>query len=69
MTPRNKKLAFQEITITVAPDSTIRRVIVSDEMSLVMEYTLEGEQRNLKLADSLFKFTPPPGAQVVDQKQ
>jgi outer membrane lipoprotein carrier protein len=69
MTPRNKKLAFKEITITVAPDSSIRRVVVSDEGALVMEYTLDGEQRNLKLPEALFKFTPPPGAQVVDQKQ
>jgi outer membrane lipoprotein carrier protein len=69
MTPRNKKLAFKEITITVAPDSSIRRVVVSDEAAFVMEYTLEAEQRNLKLPETLFKFTPPPGAQVVDQKQ
>jgi outer membrane lipoprotein-sorting protein len=35
----------------------------------VMEYLLDAEQRNLKLADTLFKFTPPAGAQVVDLKQ
>lgn len=69
MTPRNKKVFFKEIKITVSPDSSIRRVIVSDEGTLVMDYTLEAEQRNLKLAESLFKFTAPPGAQVVDQKQ
>ncbi len=69
MTPRNKKLFFKDITITVTPDSAIRNVIVSNAPTLVMEYALEGEQRNPKLADSLFNFTPPPGAQVVDLKQ
>lgn len=70
MTPRNKNLYFKEIAVTVAPDSTIRRVVVTDQPgTTVMEYILEGEQRNLKLADSLFKFTPPPGAKVVDQRQ
>jgi outer membrane lipoprotein-sorting protein len=33
-----------------------------------MDYLLEAEQRNLKLADSLFQFQAPAGAQVVDVK-
>lgn len=65
--PRNKKLAFSEITIWVAPDNSIRRVNVVGQGS-VMEYVLDSEQRNVKLADSLFKFTPPPGAKVTDLK-
>jgi outer membrane lipoprotein carrier protein len=70
MTPRNKKLLFKEIAIVVAPDFTIRRVTVTDQPGTsVMEYVLEGEQRNLKLAEALFKFTLPAGAQVVDTKQ
>jgi len=66
--PRNKKLAFSEITILVAPDYSIRRVNVVGQGS-VMEYVLDGEQRNVKLAESLFKFTPPAGAKVTDVKQ
>jgi outer membrane lipoprotein carrier protein len=69
MTPRNKNLLFKEIAITVAPDSTIRRVIVTEQSgSSSMDYTLEAEQRNLKLAEALFKFNIP-GATVVDVKQ
>ena len=69
MTPRNKKLLFKEIAITVAPDSTIRRVLVTEQSGASsMDYTLEAEQRNLKLADTLFKFTIP-GATIVDVKQ
>ena len=69
MTPRNKKLLFKEIAITVAPDSTIRRVIVTDQSGASsMDYALEGEQRNAKLAEALFKFNVP-GATVVDVKQ
>lgn len=70
MTPRNKKLLFKEITITVASDFTIHRVIVTDQPGTsVMEYVLESEQRNLKLADTLFRFTLPTGAHLVDEKQ
>ncbi len=70
LTPRNKKLLFKEIALLVAPDFAIRRVTVTDQPGTsVMEYLLDAEQRNLKLADTLFKFTPPAGAQVVDLKQ
>ncbi len=65
--PRNKKLAFSEITILVAPDYSIRRVQVVGQGS-VMEYVLDNEQRNIKLPESLFKFTPPPGAKIEDLK-
>ncbi len=69
MTPRNKNLLFKEIAITVAPDSTIRRVIVTDQSGgSSMDYALEAEQRNLKLAEVLFKFNVP-GATIVDVKQ
>jgi len=68
MTPRNKNLLFKEIAITVAPDSTIRRVIVTDQPGTsVMDYALDSEQRNLKLPDTLFKFAIP-GAKIVDVK-
>jgi outer membrane lipoprotein-sorting protein len=33
-----------------------------------MDYTLESEQRNLKLSEALFKFNIP-GATIVDVKQ
>jgi outer membrane lipoprotein carrier protein len=69
LTPRNKKLLFKEITLLVAPDFSIRRATVTGQEGSDMEYVLEGEQRNPKLPDTLFKFTPPPGAQVVDLKQ
>lgn len=64
--PRNKNLLFKDIEMTVAPDSSIRRVVVNGQEGSVMEYALSGEQRNVKLPETLFKFTPPPGAQVAD---
>ena len=66
--PRNKKLLFQTITMTIAPDYSIRKVSILSQEGSVMDYVLESEQRNLKLSDSLFQFKAPPGAHVVDVK-
>jgi len=64
--PRNKNLIFKDIVLAVAPDFSIRRVIVNSQEGSVMEYSLADEQRNLKLPESLFKFVAPSGAQIAD---
>jgi outer membrane lipoprotein carrier protein len=67
--PRNKKLLFKEIVMRVAPDSALRRVTVVGQEGSEMDYAFQGEQRNPKLPDSLFRFTLPAGAQVLDAGQ
>jgi outer membrane lipoprotein carrier protein len=67
MLPRSDKVGFDKITILVAPDAAIRRVTVSSPGTSI-EYTLEGEQRNIKLSDSLFKFQAPAGAKIADAR-
>lgn len=67
--PRNKKLLFKEIIMVVAPDFALRRVTVVGQEGSEMEYVLEGEQRNPKLAESLFRFTSPAGAQMFEVAQ
>ena len=70
LTPRNKKLLFKEIALVVTPDFTIRHVTVTDQAGTsAMEYDLDAEQRNMKLADALFKFAAPPGARVVEVRE
>jgi chaperone LolA len=66
LVPRNKNLIFKDIVIAVASDSAIRRVTVNMQEGSSMDYALAGEQRNIKLSDSLFKFAAPPDAQVLD---
>ncbi|MEP7353078.1 MAG: outer membrane lipoprotein carrier protein LolA [Acidobacteriota bacterium] len=66
--PKNTSLLFTEIAMLIAPDSTIKQVSVTGQDNSVTQFVLENEQRNLKLADSLFKFTAPANATVVDLK-
>jgi outer membrane lipoprotein carrier protein len=67
--PKNDKLAFTEISMLIAPDSTIKKVIVVGADYSTMEYLLENEQRNIPVPDSLFKFTPPAGTKVVTRNK
>ena len=68
-TPKNDKLLFTDVAMLIAPDSTLRQVSVTGQDASVMQFVLEGEKRNLPVAPSLFRFTAPPGAKVVDVKE
>ena len=67
--PKNNKLWFTEITMTIAPDASMRRVLVVGQDFSTTEFLLSDEQRNIPVADSLFRYTPPAGAKVVDAGQ
>jgi len=68
-TPKNDKLLFTDVAMLIAPDSTLRQVSITSQDSSIMQFVLEGEKRNLPVAASLFRFTAPPGAKVVDLKE
>ncbi|MEO8099559.1 MAG: outer membrane lipoprotein carrier protein LolA [Acidobacteriota bacterium] len=66
--PKNENLLFKEITMLVAPDASILRVSVLGQDGSTMQYVLESEKRNIPLSDSLFRYTTPPGAQLVEAR-
>lgn len=64
--PRSDRLAYTQVGFLVTAEYEIRRVEITGHDSSVMEYRFEGEKLNPRLEESLFRFQPPPGAEVVD---
>ncbi len=67
--PKSDKLTFTEVSFLVAPDFSIQQVSVTGQDGSVMDYVFDGEKKNPPVADSLFKFTPPPGVEFVDSSK
>ncbi len=67
--PKSDKFPYTAVTFSVAPDAAIRRLEVKLQNNDVMAFTFEGEKKNPPLADTLFQFKPPPGAQLDDSAQ
>jgi outer membrane lipoprotein carrier protein len=65
-TPKNDKMPYREVSFLVGPDSRIQRLIVSGQDSSVLDFAFSNEQPNAPVADSLFQFVPPKGAEWVD---
>jgi outer membrane lipoprotein carrier protein len=59
---------YQQVLMVVTPQFDIRRllVILPDQSS--MEFSFDGIERNVPLGRSLFRFTPPPGTEIIDQR-
>jgi outer membrane lipoprotein carrier protein len=68
-TPKSDKMPYSEVSFLVSPDSVIHWLSVKGQDGSVLEFVFENEKRNPALADTTFKFSPPPGVELVRSGQ
>ncbi|MEM1041177.1 MAG: outer membrane lipoprotein carrier protein LolA [Bacteroidota bacterium] len=67
LTPKSSDTFLREVTLWVRRSDTLpRRVQVVDGNGLRMVFDLRDVEVNPPLRGDVFRFTPPPGAEVVD---
>jgi outer membrane lipoprotein carrier protein len=64
--PKSASLPYLAVEFVVAPDYRIRRVRVTGQDRSVFDFQFEEEKVNPPIDDRIFRFTPPPGAEVVE---
>jgi outer membrane lipoprotein carrier protein len=64
LTPRNADSDFRELRVGLA-DGALRRMMLRDRLGQTTRLEFSGVERNPDLDPSLFRFTPPPGVDVV----
>ena len=64
LTPRLRDTDFRELRLGFA-GTTLRRMEFEDKLNQVTRVEFTKLERNARLADALFVFVPPPGADVV----
>jgi outer membrane lipoprotein carrier protein len=58
---------YQQVLMVVSPQFDIRRLRVIFPDQSTMEFSFDHIGRNAPVSRSLFRFTPPPGTEVIDQ--
>lgn len=58
---------YREVLMEVTPEFDIKRLLVSYPDRSTMEFVFDRIERNIALNPGLFRFTPPPGTQVIEQ--
>ena len=67
--PRSDSAPFTQVEFRVGPAFEIRELEVTGLDNSVMLYRFENEKLNPPLSDKLFRFQPPPGAEIVEEAQ
>jgi outer membrane lipoprotein carrier protein len=64
--PKGLENRIKKLSLTVTPDGIITAIDVEETSGALTHFTFSGEQTNVAIPPSTFKFTPPPGIPVVD---
>jgi len=59
---------YQQVLMVVSPQFDIRRLLVILPDQSAMEFSFDRIVRNVPLGRSLFRFMPPTGTEVIDQR-
>jgi outer membrane lipoprotein carrier protein len=64
--PNSERAYYQEVEFVVTPARQIRYLKVLGQDHSVMEFHFSNERINVALPETLFRFVPPPGVEVVE---
>ena len=64
--PKSESLPYSKVEFLVSPTFAIRKLHIVGQDQSILDFTFDDEKLNPALANSLFQFHPPPGAEVVE---
>jgi outer membrane lipoprotein carrier protein len=64
--PKGMADRVYQVVLEVTPDYHIARIQFEEADDSVTEYRFSEQRENVVIADQLFRFSPPPGVEVVD---
>jgi len=64
--PKSEKLPYSEVAFLTSASARIERVRVVGQDRSITDFEFSGEQVNPTLADQIFRFQMPPGAEYID---
>jgi len=59
---------YQQVLMVISPQFDIRRLLVTLPDQSIMEFDFDHIERDVPASRALFRFTPPPGTEVIDQQ-
>lgn len=56
----------RQVLLEITPDRRIARIVIEEVDGSVTEYRFSDQEEDLTMADQRFRFTPPPGVEVIE---
>src|SRR5215472_897328 len=63
--PKGMTDRISEVLLEISPAHQITRIVVRGLDDVTTDFRFSEMQENIPVADSLFRFTPPPGVQII----
>ena len=63
--PRGMGDRIEQTLLEVTPDGLISRIVIEEHGGSVTEFRFLQQKENVEIPDAQFRFTPPPGTEVV----
>jgi len=67
--PKDMKDRVSEVVLEVSPGYQIDRIIIREVDGTVTDFLFSNGEENVSVQDSLFRFTPPAGVEVIEERQ
>jgi len=67
--PKDMKDRVSEVVLEVSPGYQIDRIIIREVDGTVTDFLFSNAEENVPVQDSLFRFTPPAGVEVIEERQ
>jgi outer membrane lipoprotein carrier protein len=64
--PQNMADRINQVLLEITPEDAISRITIESTDGSTTEYRLSDQKEDVPLADSLFQFRIPPGAEVIE---
>jgi outer membrane lipoprotein carrier protein len=66
--PRGMEDRVRQVMLEVTPQQRIVRILVHGSDDSITEYRLNNQSENVEVPDSKFRFTAPPGTEIVEDE-
>jgi outer membrane lipoprotein carrier protein len=67
--PKIMKDRISEVVLEISPSHQIHRIVIHGVDSTVTDFRFSQIEENVPVQDSLFRFTPPPGVDTIEDSQ
>jgi len=63
--PRGMEDTLRQVVLEITPEHAIARILLYGTDDSIAEYRFSNQKENVAVADAKFRFSPPPGTEVI----
>jgi len=67
--PKGMKDRISEVLLEVSPAYHIARMVIRETDGTTTDFRFSGQEEDVPMPDSLFRFVPGPGVEIIDQRE